>query len=306
MEQGKITIVMATYNGEKYLHNQIDSILKCDLFDSLVEEFIITDDNSIDATLDILEEYRKKESKILILKNNRLGVKLNFLTGMLKSKSKYIVLCDQDDVWEANKLSVLYDEIKRVEQQKNKPALVFSDSSVVDKDLKIINESFMLQNNFDVSCRLNTSMLLFKNVCQGCVMIFNRDLLKYLNASGVSEWVMHDWMLIVIASQKGVVSYVSDKLIKYRIHGGNVVGVNKNGLLKKIFSFKNQIVSYDDYIDQVFRQSMILKKDHILSRGLNFTFADWYYAENSNPRRIAALIKWRKINAKLNVLNHLN
>ncbi len=298
-----ISVVMATFNGGLYLREQLDSILNCNRFDELVDEVIISDDNSSDNTIKIVKDYISKNRKIKLIKNEGKGVKSNFLNAIKNASSKYIILSDQDDVWDKHKIEILFKEVQNTENKFELPSLVFSDSEIVDSSLNLLNESFFEFNNLDITSRLNLKSIILKNVCQGCVVIFNRELSSYLYSMDTNRWVMHDWVLMIIAMQKGRVTFVNDKLIKYRIHGGNAIGENKTSLFNKIKNISSELKAYDKYIDSVFKQAIYLKEIDVIDKILVFSFKDWLEAENSNLRKIASMFKYLKIRRYIGILN---
>lgn len=298
-----ISVVMATFNGGLYLREQLDSILNCNRFDELVDEVIISDDNSSDNTIKIVKDYISKNRKIKLIKNEGKGVKSNFLNAIKNASSKYIILSDQDDVWDKHKIEILFKEVQNTENKFELPSLVFSDSEIVDSSLNLLNESFFKFNNLDITSRLNLKSIILKNVCQGCVVIFNRELSSYLYSMDTNRWVMHDWVLMIIAMQKGRVTFVNDKLIKYRIHGGNAIGENKTSLFNKIKNISSELKAYDKYIDSVFKQAIYLKEIDVIDKVLVFSFKDWLEAENSNLRKIASMFKYLKIRRYIGILN---
>ena len=140
-----LDIVIATFNGEKYITEQLDSILSSEDFDSIVNKIIISDDNSSDRTRDIISDYAKNYPCInLYLNDDKNGVVGNFSNALNISTADYIVLCDQDDFWKSEKLSILTNGIKKLEagSNENTPCLFFTDLEVVDETLRIIDNSF--------------------------------------------------------------------------------------------------------------------------------------------------------------------
>lgn len=141
-KNNSVDIVLATYNGEKYISEQITSILNMSGFNTYVNSIIICDDNSTDRTLEIIKAIVPSE-KLCIIKNTtdrNLGPVSNFERGLLVSNSEYVMLSDQDDVWNNQKLLACMDAIKNCNEER--PFLIFSDLEVVDRDLNLIAESF--------------------------------------------------------------------------------------------------------------------------------------------------------------------
>ena len=216
----KIYILLSTYNGEKYLKAQLDS-----LFSQSYKNFklIARDDGSSDKTLEILKSYDIE----LLPSNENLGVKGNFET-LLKyafgnSDAQYFMFCDQDDVWNQDKVKLTLQKMYEMEKlYKNTPILVHTDLEVVDENLHTINPSFMkLQNLHEKKNRLNN--LLIQNTITGCTAMINRDLAK-LCLPMSSNAIVHDWWVGLVASYFGKIGYLQQSTIKYRQHTSNTIG----------------------------------------------------------------------------------
>ena len=220
-----VSIVMATYNGEKYLEEQIESVLSSTYKDF---ELHIVDDGSQDQTMEILEGYRSKYPDKLYVSYNEinLGVTSNFLKAINKMTSEYIMLCDQDDVWNMNKIAVTLKRMKQMEVQfgKELPIAVFTDAYVVDEKLDIIHESFFK------SSRLNPRLtdlphLLMENKLIGCTVMINQALQRILQGKPLPKRAkFHDSWLGLIAASVGKVGFIKDPTLLYRQHSSNVVG----------------------------------------------------------------------------------
>ena len=216
----KIIILLSSYNGEKYLKAQLDS-----LFSQSYKNFeiIVRDDGSKDKTLEILKSYDIQ----LLSSNKNLGVKSSFET-LLKyafenSNAKYFMFCDQDDVWNQDKIELTLQKMYEMEKlYKNIPLLVHTDLEVVDENLYTINSSFMkLQNLYESKNRLNN--LLIQNTITGCTMMINRDLAKICLPMS-SNAIVHDWWIGLVASFFGKIGYLPQSTIKYRQHTSNTIG----------------------------------------------------------------------------------
>ncbi|MBN2765843.1 MAG: glycosyltransferase family 2 protein [Paludibacteraceae bacterium] len=215
-----ISVCIPTYNGEKFLKPQIDSVLS-QL--SQKDEIVVSDDGSSDNTIEILENY--KDSRIKIFCNPRKGVISNIENVLQNSIGEYIFLCDQDDVWVENKVSKMMTAMAESD-------LVISDCYVTDQNLNTIYESFYKQNN----SRTNKWLALLKNPYLGCCMAFKR---KILNAAlpFPSKIPMHDIWIGNVAAFKFHVKFIPDKLIYYRRHGNNASTASaptKASLIKQI------------------------------------------------------------------------
>lgn len=220
-----VTIVMATYNGEKYLEEQIDSILSSTYKDF---KLYIVDDGSQDSTMDILNRYKMQYPDIINVNQNKanLGVSLNFLNAINSSYSEYIMLCDQDDVWNKDKIAKTLKRMKQMELQfgKDLPIAVFTDAYVTDNKLNIIHGSFFK------SGRLNPSLtdlphLLMENKLIGCTVMINGALRKILQSKALPKKARyHDGWLGLIAASLGKISFIPEPTLLYRQHEANVVG----------------------------------------------------------------------------------
>ena len=247
-----IAILLAAYNGEKYLKEQIDSILsqmdrvpeKCGLY--------VHDDGSTDGTCEILKEFAVSyPGKVELVDGPPQGGSTkNFMYMLGKVDSDYYMFSDQDDVWLPEKIEREYEEIKKLEDF---PALVFSDMKVVDEDLKVIDESFYSYSNLN-PLRTKLNELILENVVSGCCMMFNKKLRDMaLRYSDLDKIKWHDWWITEIAAavsgmrtvesnpseyssgtnsgpeiEKTTISYISDPLMLYRQHGTNAVGATED------------------------------------------------------------------------------
>lgn len=232
-----INIILATYNGEKYINEQIKS-----LFDSRYKNFriFVFDDGSEDNTIALLKEWEKKYPDRLFINRNEenQGAGKNFLNALYMlqyekdrlnlpddfSEDAYYMFCDQDDVWKKDKIRRSFARIQAMEERYGKdiPLLAFSDACVVDKELSVINESFFELTKMNPKSH-KLSGLLCENKCIGCTIIFNYALLKKISFVPQNARV-HDWWVALIAEAFGHISYIDKPLLEYRQHGGNVIG----------------------------------------------------------------------------------
>ena len=224
MNKEIIDIVMPTYNGEKYLKEQIDSILNQN-YKQL--RLIISDDCSKDSTVEILRQYEKKDERVIVYaQEQNLGVVKNVEFLLRKVENPYYMLADQDDVWTPEKVEKTLEKLK----QENAD-LVFGDLEIVDQDLKTIYPSFgdfMLLNR-KINKYINSNRLNYLYNCvTGCTLLAKKETISnILPLPQKSKYLIHDHWIGVIASLNGKVAYIPEKYIKYRQHGNNQVGTDK-------------------------------------------------------------------------------
>lgn len=224
----KISVIMATYNGERYLREQLDSIINQSQW---IDELIIVDDCSVDSTCRIIEEYQQRYPIIRLIRNKQnLGVVKTFEKALLNSSGDYIVFSDQDDVWFENKIAVLMDSI-------GDNLLVYSDTIVVDEKLNKLYDSnlkfFETARNF--SCFRD---YLFGNNVTGCTMMIHRKLFDEVASFPVLRIIFHDQFLALCASYKGKLKKVTTPLMLYRQHSKNLsASYNRLGYQKILNNF---------------------------------------------------------------------
>lgn len=219
----KVDILLATYNGEKYLAEQLESILNQTYKDF---NLIISDDNSNDSTVKILEKYAKKDSRITVFKQNKnLGVISNFEFLLSKVNSKYFMFSDQDDIWNEDKIEKSLNKLKETNSD-----IVFTDLMVVDDKLNVLFESYWSLKGFKEKILKHNGFeaLYLNNYVTGCTMLMKKEIIsKVLPLPKKSKYVLHDYWIVLIISQSGKVEYLNEATIKYRQHKNNKVGSKK-------------------------------------------------------------------------------
>ena len=224
MNADTIDILLPTYNGEKYLKEQLDSILN-QTYKNI--RLIISDDCSKDSTPKILEEYRGKDERIeLYLQKENIGVVKGIEFLLKKVKSNYYMLADQDDVWLPMKVEKSIETLK-----KENADLVFGDLEVVDQDLKTMYPSFgdfMLLNR-KINKYINSYKVNYLYNCvTGCTVLSKKEFIeKILPIPTESKYLIHDHWIGLIVALNGKLAYMPEKYIKYRQHGNNQVGTDK-------------------------------------------------------------------------------
>jgi glycosyltransferase involved in cell wall biosynthesis len=252
-----IDILLATYNGENYLEEQIDSILSQTYSDW---NLIVRDDKSEDNTLLIIDKYSRKFSDRIFLVHDendvkRLGASGNFGKLLKYSYSDYIFFCDQDDIWLPNKIEISLSRIKSLEMKygKNYKLLVHTDMRVVDNKLNEISDSFFKYQNLNPENGYLLRRLLIQNVITGCSIVLNKALKDFAYPIPPDS-IMHDWWLALVAVTFGKVDYLNIPTVLYRQHSQNDVGAKKWGL-SYIFSRLFTPDRIHDYFNKTIIQS---------------------------------------------------
>lgn len=229
-----IEIVLATYNGEKYLAAQLESILTQDFTDW---KLLIRDDASTDKTLAILTEYEQKyPDRIAVQKGEkkRLGIVGNFSALLTATTASYVMCCDQDDVWLPSKISLTFAGMQELEKAHGStvPLLVHTDSIIVNEGLETIADSFNAHHKL-AAFDSPFSRLLVQNTVQGCTIMVNRALLALaLPIAPIAR--MYDMWLAQVAVGLGHIGYSEQATVQYRQHGKNAVGTRKKTLREKV------------------------------------------------------------------------
>jgi glycosyltransferase involved in cell wall biosynthesis len=273
-----VLILMGTYNGEKFIEEQIQSII-----DQTYTQWClyIQDDDSTDRTTKIIEQFAEMYPERIIILHKESpphGAKVNYFTlceYMLHTEYPYIMFCDQDDVWKKDKIEVTIEKMKQ-EERDNKSALVLvhTDLEVVDEKLNSIKQSYMKYRALDPQC-VATNRLLMQNNVTGCTIMINRPLLQKAFKDCNSERIaMHDWWVALIASLFGKIVYIDEATIQYRQHSNNAIGAIKESIMKRL---KNHA-----HVKKVLRMSI----DHAIE------LLALYHEELSEPqcRSIEALV----------------
>lgn len=227
----RVHIVLATYNGERFLREQMESVL-AQTYENITVE--VCDDGSTDGTEAIVREYETQDERVkLHLNPHNLGYVKNFLEGVKRCTAPYVMLCDQDDIWQKDKVEKTLLAMQQAEKKKvGKPVLVFTDAVNFDSETGEELGFFHETSHLDVK-KVDTAHLFMENKCIGCTMMMNRAILPYLEELP-EEIRVHDWWLALICSHFGTIEYVPQATLRYRQHEENQIGGSSyTGYLKK-------------------------------------------------------------------------
>jgi len=224
-----ISVVMTTYNGEKYLIEQLNSLTAqtYPLF-----EIIICDDNSTDSTVAILKSYEEKiENAIHIsiyCNKENIGYVKNFQKAISHCSGDYLVFCDQDDIWLSDKIAIQYQALSEA-----KALAVFSDAFLVDAKARDLGMSLWeAVFGCNIPQKIDFRAFYLTNCVTGCTLMIDRQLLD--SALPFPKSVPHDWWLTYHAAYQEGLVFTEKKLVHYRQHAGNVYGAGSKIRKKRI------------------------------------------------------------------------
>lgn len=266
METPKVYVLLAAYNGQKYIRQMIDSVLMQD-YENL--QLILSDDGSQDDTRLILAEYARKNPDRVV--HYQSGMKFgcaqyHFLHLLSKfCDAPYIMFCDQDDIWHRDKVRKTLLRMQKLEDGTDVPVMVHTDLRVVDEDLGVVDPSFWNYSNLDGS-RLALNQLLVQNVATGCTMMINRSLAQLVCSSIPDSGIlMHDWWIALVAAACGKAGVVSDSTMDYRQHGNNSVGAKDVRSLPYLWKRFNAQIRRRPLEDNAVQAQLLLQchRDHM-------------------------------------------
>lgn len=218
----KIAVLMSTYNGHDFLGKQLESLAGQTVAENIT--VYIRDDGSSDDTFDIID-YWKKDLNIVLYKGKNTGPARSFWKLLMNPEiqADYYAFCDQDDVWDTNKIE------KGIDRLKGNVHLYACNCRIIDENSKVLREYRTTRtSNMDIQ-------KLFVSGCtQGCSMIFSDTLCQYIRKLSISCVPMHDIVLMLYAIYKGEIYWDSEPHFGYRVHSNNVVAKNNKSIFKRI------------------------------------------------------------------------
>lgn len=264
----KITVVLSTYNGENYLGEQLDSILRqngAQVRYSL--KVLCRDDGSKDTTGDILKRYASKYPNINIAKNSgdNLGVRKSFFSLLSEAQADYYFFSDQDDVWHQNKIQTFLDAFEKT--RGDLPAGVYSDLDLVDAQNRPLGKSMMESNGWSYNEKRDFILFFFKTRVTGASFAINemskKQILR-LSDIDLAQVGMHDSILALLARAYNNLKFVPASLVNYRQHGNNVLGAFAEG--HSVFAVKVRIKRYRTFFNDLSLINSILSKKDLPDR----------------------------------------
>lgn len=265
---------MSTYNGEKYLSEQLDSLIAQTHANWTL---LIRDDGSTDTTLSIIKQYSIKDLRIIFFQDNlgNLHVAKSFSVLMgeaLKRNEPYVFFCDQDDIWLPHKIEATIKKINELELNTNStPILVHTDLRVVDNTLNTLHASYLRFEHLTRNPNNPLKTLLINNYVTGCTIGMNRSLLK-LTTPIPDDAYMHDWWCALCAATNGKIGFITEPTILYRQHAHNSIGSSGfYGKIKELKQLRTSITKRRRNLKICFNQaSCLLAKTDRQNKHYNF------------------------------------
>ena len=211
----RASVAMAAYNGEKYLEEQIDSIL--DMM-SQMDELVISYETSYDRTLEIIQKYVEIDDRVQLVYDSGQSVESNFNNAVMCCKGKYIFLADQDDVWIHNKINKMVDFFEAHQDVK----VLIGNGYITDEHLNVVGELF-----HEYHTSINPIRNFIKGTYLGCQMAFNSDIKNFVWPVCDNPPLAHDLWLGVCGAKYGKIAKLDDKLILHRLHSDNYSNTSK-------------------------------------------------------------------------------
>ena len=239
----KIVVLLSTYNGEKYLEEQLDSLASQN---GVVIELLVRDDGSTDGTAAILDRWQD-EGRLSWYTSANLGPGKSFMHLLQTAGGGgYYAFCDQDDVWLPDKLQLTMEKMHEVElANPGKPVIVHTDMRVVDENLGLIHDSFWRSSGLRPDILCTFPYLSVCNCVNGCTILMNSAARELI----LEKYVEHDVMIhdvisaLTVACYGGVIDYVDTPTVLYRQHASNVVGAMEyskgHALVERLFDIGN-------------------------------------------------------------------
>ncbi len=237
-----VQVLLSSYNGEKYIREQLDSILNQE---GVEVQLLIRDDGSTDGTRSILKEYEQQWDNISVIYGTNVGVISSFFL-LLKQAGNYpyIAFADQDDVWLKPKLKRAIELIKQ--QKQEKPIVYCSAKQLVDAKLNPLSSPMKYP-----MVRAEFGNALVENMCTGCTCVINQMMLQLLKGKQPKFTVMHDFWIYLVGTCFGTVIYDEESYILYRQHGANELGA-ATSLFE---NYKRRMKNFKKHRGQLTRQA---------------------------------------------------
>lgn len=295
-------ILLSTYNGEKYLEEQLDSLLGQEGIPVFI---LIRDDGSTDGTTGILKEYADRYENIEISEVENVGVINSFnalISHPLVDRFEYVAFCDQDDVWLSGKISAAMVSFNP--DKSDVPQLYCSNLQVVDEKLSPI------KLYHTTAPKYNRHTAIVQNCATGCTQVFNRKAVQLYRDGIGKRMEMHDYWMFLVCMYMGRVFWDNNAFILYRQHLGNVVGAKEKSVQKALSNVRSVTTGkrqkmimdfldvYDRYLDKDEKKVLGMIKDYDAdwTKRLRLLFSPRYHGYDY---RVTLGFKFRALSGRI-------
>ena len=215
----KTSVALCTFNGEKYLRKQLDSILEQTV---AVDEIVVCDDLSTDATLSILNQYKETFPNIFKIHANEKNLRSvkNFEKAISLCENEIVFLCDQDDMWVPEKVEVILNQFKISPELQ----VIATNAFIINDDEDMLNVSTIYDIPSKTTKEMKKILFFHQNFCTGATMAVRKEFADDLMPFPPENLYHHDEWIALKASLKNQLLFLNDRLIKYRIHQNQLVG----------------------------------------------------------------------------------
>ena len=228
-----VLILLSSYNGEKYIKEQLDSI-----FEQIYPvHILIRDDGSSDGTVDIIQMYMKKHNNIELIEGDNIGFIRSFnalVSDERTEKYKWIAFCDQDDIWLPDKMEKAIEKLSGLSNEEI-PTLYYSNQILYyDQKDSVSGNEAPNEMRFKKDPRCTKEKEMVTHVASGCTFVFNQAAVQMYKKGINNRMYVHDWQMFCICEYMGKTIYDQHSYIKYRLHGNNTIGLNDKTIGKGI------------------------------------------------------------------------
>jgi glycosyltransferase involved in cell wall biosynthesis len=217
-----IDVLLATFNGERFLPELLDSLIAQT---NVNISLIVSDDGSTDQTLEIIKQYSNNFQEFKLVSGPKNGPSKNFFALLKLSTKEYVALADQDDIWDPTHLA---NSIKRIKEDPTIPVLSYTSVRELNNNTGKVTKIWPEKNYIK-----DLNSIIIRNVARGCTIVLNRKAVELINTKSPENEVMHDWWILLVIATHGAIQFGPEPEITYRLHENNHIGIpKKSGRLK--------------------------------------------------------------------------
>ncbi|WP_379087221.1 glycosyltransferase [Pedobacter sp. UC225_65] len=254
-----VSIALCTYNGEKYIAHQLDSILS-QSYEAI--EIVIVDDCSTDQTLSILIDYQQRDARIKLYRNEEnIGFNSNFAKCLTLCRGDFVAIADQDDIWYSHKVATLLANIKN-------NLLIYHNSAYIDENDVLTGKTVKSYHHFvNGNCAIN---LIYFNCVSGHACLINKELIKIVGTIPANFY--YDWWLAYTAGCLGRMDYVDEILVNHRLHQESSTANDKTEPKKLRIQQLEHFIACNTTPEDLKNLLQKLLKEYLSKKQLAFSF----------------------------------